>query len=488
LIELANLVESGMGKPMTPEEARAIAYGDPEQIIKVLLRLSAEIDELKRQVALLTRDSTNSSKPPSSDGMTGKPRPRRPQKPKKRNPGGQPGHKGTNRDLVPVEDVDRVILVFPEKCDQCRAVLTPEPGRKSGKYWRHQVVDIPEPRPEVTEFQLRCLRCSCGRENWGRIPRAARSGFGPRLTAFLAHLTGLHRVTRRGCQEIAKTIFGIDICLGSVCKLHQEVSESLTLAHNQAREGLPEQPVLNIDETGWKTQGEGRWLWVVVAPAYEYFHVAASRGAKVLRAILGDVYKGILCSDMYSAYKAFHEGLRQFCWSHIIRAIKGIKHACRSPDAVRFSTWMLSETGRMFALWHAFKDRNLDRHLLVRKSVPIRSRMSRCLQIHCSSSDFDVAKAAKSLLKHWHGLFTFLEREGVEPTNNSAERGLRPAVQWRKICFGNQSEEGELLTARLLTAERSCIRQGRNAFHFLVDSINAYRCSLPGPTLLPHSR
>ena len=480
---------------MTREEAAALVYGNPEAAIELILqlvatveRLTARVEELERKVGLLTRDSSNSSKPPSSDGPAAKPRPRRPLKSKKRKPGGQPGHKGTNRNLIPVEDVGRVIPVFPDACDHCGAALTPEPDQKSGKYWRHQVVDIPEPRPEVTEFQLQCMRCSCGTENWGKIPQTARSGFGPRLTALLAHLTGLHRLTRRGCQEIAKTIFGIDICLGSVCKLHQEVSESLVPAYNKAREALPEEPVLNIDETGWKTQGEGRWLWVVVAPAYEYFHVAASRGARVLREILGDAYKGILCSDMYSAYKAFHHGIRQFCRSHIIRAIKGIKHACRSPGAVRFSKWMLSETGRMFALWHAFKHGHLDRQTLVRKSVPIRSRISRCLQMHCTSSDLDVAKTARSLLKHWHGLFTFLEHRGVEPTNNAAERGIRPAVQWRKICFGNQSEEGELLTARLLTVERSCIRQGRNAFHFLVNSITAYRKSLPGPSLLLPSR
>jgi transposase len=475
---------------MTREEAIAIAHSSPEVIVEVLLQMSARIEDLERKVALLTRDSSNSSKPPSSDGPAAKPKARRPTKSKKRKRGGQPGHKGANRDLIPTKEVSEVIPVFPDACDRCGAALTSEPDsdEPTGKYWRHQVLDIPEPKPDVTEYHLHCIRCSCGAENWGKLPQTARSGFGPRLTAFLAHLTGLHRVTRRGCKEIAKTIFGIDICLGSVCKLHQEVSQSLAPAHNQAREALPEQSALNIDETGWKTQGEGRWLWVVVAPAYEYFHVAASRGAKVLRVILGDVYKGILCSDMYSAYKAFHHGIRQFCWSHIIRTIKGIKHACRSPGAVRFSRWMLSETGRMFALWHAFKDGHLDRQTLVRKSVPIRSRISRCLQMHCTHSDCDVAKTARSLFKHWHGLFTFLEHEGVEPTNNAAERGIRPAVQWRKICFGNQSEEGEFLTARLLTAERSCIRQGRNAFHFLVDSINAYRSSLPGPSFVLPSR
>lgn len=138
----------------------------------------------------------------------------------------------------------------------------------------------------------------------------------------------------------------------------------------------------------------------------------------------------------------------------------------------------------MFALWHAFKNGQLDRRTLVLKSVPIRSRMSRCLQQYAASCDYDVRKTAKSLLKHWNGLFTFLEYEGVEPTNNSAERAARPAVQWRKICFGNQSDDGELLTARLLTAERSCILQGRNPFHFLLDSLVAYRNGLPGPSLV----
>jgi transposase len=477
---------------MTREEAKALVYGNPEAAVELILqlvstveRLTARVEELERKIALLTRDSSNSSKPPSSDGPSAKPKARRPMKSKKRQRGGQPGHKGSNRNLIPIEEVNSVIPVFPESCDDCGEVLPQEPNsdQPTGKYWRHQVVDIPEPKPEVTEYQLHCIRCSCGAENWGKIPHMARSGFGPRLTAFLAHLTGLHRVTRRGCQEIAKTIFGIDICLGSVCKLHQEVSESLACAHSKTRQTLPEQPVLNIDETGWKTQGQSRWLWVFVTPAVAFFHVATSRGSKVLGEILGDGYQGILCSDMYSAYKKFHDGMRQFCWAHIIRGIKGIKHSCRSPDAVRFSTWMLSETGRMFALWHAFKCGDLDGQTLVLKSVPVRARMNKCLQQYVQSSDYDVRKASQSLLKHWNGLFTFLEHEGVEPTNNSAEREARPAVQWRKICFGNQSEDGELLTARLLTAERSCILQERNPFQFLVQSVIAYRNGFPAPSL-----
>jgi transposase len=469
---------------MTREEATALVCGNPDAAIELILQFTARVEELERKIASFTLDSSNSSKPPSSDGPAVKPKARPPIQSKKRRPGGQPGHKGTNRDLIPAEEVKQVIPIFPEACDHCGAALVPDPDQPTGKYWRHQVIDIPAPKPEVVEYRLQSVRCSCGQENWGKIPQTARLGFGPRLTAFLGHLTGLHRVTRRGCREIAKTIFGIEISLGSVCKLHQEVSESLELSHNTIRQALPEQPVLNIDETGWKKQTETRWLWIIVTPVIAFFHVAASRGSKVLKDILGDEYKGTLCSDMFSAYKAYHKGIRQFCWAHIIRSIKGLKHACRSPDAVKFSKWMLSETGRMFALWHAFKDGNLDRETLVRKSVPIRSRMSKCLQMYRTSSDPDVAKAATSLMKHWHGLFTFLEYEGVDPTNNSAERGLRPAVQWRKICFGNQSNDGEILTSRLLTAERSCILQGRNPFHFLIESVVAYRKGLPGPLLV----
>ncbi|MBM3302538.1 MAG: IS66 family transposase zinc-finger binding domain-containing protein, partial [Deltaproteobacteria bacterium] len=195
---------------MTREEAIAIAHSDHEIIVEILLRMSQTIDELRlqvaelqRKIALLTTDSSNSSKPPSSDGPAGKPRARRPMKCKKRKPGGQPGHKGSNRDLIPTDEAKEVIPVFPESCEHCGETLTPDTDQPTGKYWRHQVVDIPEPKPEVTEYQLHCIRCSCGAENWAKIPQMARSGFGPRLTAFLAHLTGLHRVTRRGCQEIA---------------------------------------------------------------------------------------------------------------------------------------------------------------------------------------------------------------------------------------------------------------------------------------------
>lgn len=475
---------------MTREEATAIAYGDRGMIVEILLQLSARIEELERKVALLTKDSSNSSKPPSSDGPATKPKMRRRKKSRHRKPGGQPGHKGTNRDLVPPEKVDLIQEVFPESCEMCHKPFHPgsDGSRVLGNYLRCQVIEIPDIKPDVSEYRLRCVQCDCGNVTWANVPPQARSGFGPRLTALLAYLTAVHRITRRGCQELARTLLGVDISLGSVCKLHEEVSKALEPCCEEIKQALPKQDILNVDETGWKSMGKGIWLWVFVAPAMTFFTLAASRGAKVLKGVLGDVFHGIICSDMFSAYNAYHKGRRQICWAHIIRTLKGLKHACRSPDGVRFARWMLAEIGRLFALWHACKDGQADRRTLVTKSVPIRARISNCLQTYELSSDHDVARTARGLLKHWNHLFTFLDHEGVEPTNNSAERGIRPAVQWRKICFGNQSANGEVLTARLLTVTRTCILQRKNAFDFLVQSINAHREGLAHPSLASLSR
>lgn len=230
------------------------------------------------------------------------------------------------------------------------------------------------------------------------------------------------------------------------------------------------------------------WLWIFIAPGIAFFAPFPSRRAQVLKGVLGDIFNGILCSDRFPAYGSYHKGLRQVCWAHIIREIKGIRHACRSPDAAKFSRWMLSEIGRMFGLFNAFRNERLDRKTLVLKSIPLRARMSNCLQMYELSSDPDVARMAKGLLNHWNCLFTFLDHDGVEPTNNVAERGIRPAAQWRKICFGNQSHDGELLTARLLTVTRTCLLQAKSPFRYLVEALHGYRNGLIHPSLNPASR
>ena len=274
---------------MTREEARALVYGNPEAAVDLIVELAAivpllqaKVAELERKIAQLTRDSSNSSKPPSSDGPAARPKARPPKKSKKRKRGGQPGHKGKNRDLIPASEVDLVEEILPAVCEHCHKPLAAPGNCEEGKYFRYQVVDIPEVKPHVTEYRLRCIRCACGAETWAELPRNVRSGFGPRLTAFAAYLTAVHRVTRRGLMDIFKTIFGIDISLGSVCNLHEEMSRSLAPSYEEIKKALPQQKVVNVDETGWRSMGRSMWLWIFVAPRLAFFTLFPSRRAQVL--------------------------------------------------------------------------------------------------------------------------------------------------------------------------------------------------------------
>jgi transposase len=242
---------------MTREEATAIAHSAPEVIVEVLLEMSVRIEELERKVALLTRDSSNSSKPPSSDGPAAKARPRPPIKSKKRRPGGQPGHKGKTREILPVEQVDEVIEVFPTVCEGCGEPVGTETRDcvVVGEPERRQVTEIPPVQPHVTEYRLHSLQCSCGTITKAEAPPVAQFAFGPRIQGIAAYLTACHRVSRRGLQEIFSTIFGVSICLGSVCNHLEEVSRAVGAGCEKIKDSLPKQPVLNVDESGWKTKG-----------------------------------------------------------------------------------------------------------------------------------------------------------------------------------------------------------------------------------------
>jgi transposase len=231
---------------------------------------------------------------------------------------------------------------------------------------------------------------------------------------------------------------------------------------------------LNIDETGWKDQGKRRYLWTFVAPQAVLFHVSPSRGAKVLREVLGDTFAGIITSDDHSAYASYHKnGLRQLCWAHIIRKLKALRDDRSSPHAYCFARHMLMDIEAIFSQWHAFQVSGSSREQLLLDTLPMREKMHDFCIIFRYSTDPKVQTRTQRLLDNWQNLFTFLEYEGVQPTNNAAERAIRPAVQWRKICFGSQSETGEQFTGRLLTVVKTCQINSINVFEFLTKLVKA---------------
>jgi len=458
---------------MDRQEAIHIYDSGKEAVIEKLLSFAEKVSRLEQSVAALTRNSSNSSRPPSSDppGMKkakGKTK-------SKRNQGGQPGHKGKNRKLLPPEEMDEIHDVFPEHCEHCLNQFSQSIVIPSSQPLRHQVFDLPVIIPHKEEYRCHSLLCQCGHSTVAALPRhVAQSSFGPRTHAAIAYLTSVHRVTRRGIVEIMQSLFGLSISTGAVCNAAKRVSDACVPVVETIKQYVASALTLNIDETGWKCKGERRYLWTFVAPNAVLFHISPSRGAKVLREVLGQTYHGVITSDDHSAYASYQKkGLRQLCWAHIIRKLKALKEDRESRHAYCFSKYMLKDIGAIFSRWHAFQKFPGSREKLWIDTQPFRERMNCFCVAFRYSIDSRVETRTKRLLDNWQHLFTFLEHDGVEPTNNSAERAIRPAVQWRKICFGSQSQVGEHFTERLLTVVRTCQINEINSFEFLTKIVNS---------------
>jgi transposase len=437
-----------------------------------------QIADLERQLALRKQNSTNSSKPPSSDGLAGEPRERGRPKKSRRRVGGQPGHRGAHRPLVPVERVDEVRPVLPPQCQHCGHCLPEqiEEVQTTGAVQRHQVTELPPIQARIIEYQCHRVVCpECGESTRATVPEEAKGHFGPQLTALIAYLTVVCRLPRRVVKALLAQVLGIDISLGSTQKCWEEASQAVAAPCQELEQQLKDEPVLNVDETGWRTNGDKRFLWAFVAARYVVYAVAPTRGSEVLIRLLGAVFRGVLCSDRFSAYLKYHSGKAQFCWAHLKRNLLGIVEFTKSSAVERFCRDALAQHARLFRLWHKFRSGQIDRGQLWLRSIPIQKRIFALAEGHLDSPHREVRNLATALFEHNERLFTFLELEGVEPTNNSVERALRIGVQWRKICFGNRSAIGELATARLLTVAETCDLQRLNILAYLSTAIACRR-------------
>jgi transposase len=458
---------------------------------KKIADLDKEIANLERQLGLRRQNSTTSSKPPSSDGLAGEQRKRGSRRKKScRKPGGQPGHRGHWRGLAPLDRVDQVIEVFPPKCRHCHSRLSRRMPTE-GEPRRHQVTELPPIQAHITEYRCQCVLCpECGKATQAELPQAAQGHFGPQLTALIAYLTVVCRMPRRVVRELLEQVLTIPLSLGSIQKSWEEASEAVAEPCAELEKQLPHERVVNSDETGYRTSGEKRWMWALVTANFVFYKIAASRGAEVLVELLGEVFAGILCSDRCASYLKYHKGEGQFCWAHFKRNILGIQEIGKTTDAERFCRDALALHARLFRLWHRFRDGPgvrygpITREQLIRKSIPLEKKFFALADRYLDSRDKDVANLALALLHHFERFFAFLRHEGVEPTNNVAERALRCAVQWRKISFGSRSAQGEVAVARLLTATRTCRMQNRAPLDYLVTALRSHRSALPVPSLL----
>jgi len=461
-----------------------------KQSAEEIAEKTKKIADLERQLVARKQNSRNSSKPPSSDGLAGESRVRgrAHRKPSGKKPGGQPGHPGKHRPAAAPERVNEFHTVLPEQCGHCGHGLGQhlEEVQTRGDVHRHQVVEIPAIAAHVIEYQCHRVICpQCQKSTRAPIPEQAKRQTGPQLTALVAYLTVTCRMPRRVLETVLEQVLGTAVSVGNTQACWEEASEAAAAPCQQLERQLQREAVLNVDETGWRTNGEKRYLWAFVAPAFVLYTIAKTRGSELLIQLLGAVFEGILCSDRFSGYLKYHKGKAQFCWAHLKRNILGVLDFTKFTATERFCRDALAVHASLFRLWHKFRSGLIDRPQLLKRSIRLQQRLFVLAETNLDSPDRQVQNLARALFEHADRLVTFLEYAGVEPTNNSAERALRTGVQWRKICFGNRSAAGELATARLLTVTQTCRLQQRSPLQYLASAISCHRSRQTVPSLLP---
>ena len=438
---------------------------------------------MRRLEARLKQNSSNSSRPPSSDIVT-QPKPRLESSGRK--PGGQPGHEPHNRPLLPPDKVDVTEVVFPDRCGGCSRPLARPEGIPADVPQRHQVVEIPAEPAFVTEWRLHTLECEdCGETTRAELPPEVPAGCaGPRLQATLAVLTGRFRLSRREAGEVAETIFGEKAAVsdGAIVEMEKRTSKALKPAYDEALETVRKDEVVNADETSWPFKGKKAWLWVAATALIAVFRIDKNRSKAAWQRFLGG-FAGILCTDRYAAYADHALELRQVCWAHLKRDIQALVDAGAAAVDVGHSG--LRFVTRLFSVWRDFKAHKIDRAGLRMKAFDIKADFGRWRAGAAKCSDPRASSLARQLERMKPALFTFLDREGVEPTNNRAERTIRPAVLWRKGSFGTNSEDGNRFVERMLTAAQTLRLQGRSVLDFVEQTIRAHALGHATPSLLP---
>jgi transposase len=442
--------------------------------------LEARILALEGQM----RDLLDQRKPPPAPRDPSPQPPAPAKKPSHRKPGGQPGHPPHLKVRVPAERLNKVIPFIPERCEKCRAPLPPTAGPEDPAPSWHQVAELPPLAARIIEYQGHYRTCPCcGEVNHAPIPADLRAhSVGPRLTAALSYLAGSQGVSMRGNEEIMAEMFDAPVALGTVANLEQEVSTALAPSHQEAVAAIVAAPVKHLDETGWKQAGKKRWLWVAATATVVAFAIHSRRNLAALRRLVGEAMLGILCSDRWCVYDQWPVLRRQLCWAHLKRNWE--KQAERGGQAARICGLCLDVQRRVFELWHLFRGGGCTRAELDERIFPLLLELREVLLAGRRSRDRILARFCRRILEVYSALWTFVSTEGVEPTNNHAERVQRRAVLWRRRSFGCHSANGCRFVERILTVVQTLRLQKRPVLEFLHETVRAHRAGLPTPRLV----
>jgi len=441
----------------------------------------ALVQSLERRVAALEarlgQDSSNSSKPPSGDPLHVKRRP--PQPPSGKRRGGQRGHQRHTRELVPPERLTAAVECKPAVCRGCGHGLEgadPEPGR-------HQVAELPEVRPDVTEYRLHRLVCPrCGIATRGRLPAGVpRGAFGPRLQAVVALLGGAYRLSKRQVRALLADLLGLTVSTGMVCKTERHAAGAVAGPVDEVYEHVRTAAAAGVDETGWREDKGRAWLWTAVTSRATAFRIARSRGADALHALVGDPVGPVVVCDRFPTYARAPN--RQTCWAHLRRDFQSMIDRAAGGEAV--GAKLLHFAGFVFAWWKRHQGGSVHFQTLRSYVAGLKPVVRALLESGAACDCAWTAKVCRKLLSAEPCLWTFAAAGGVPPHNNAAERALRHGVIWRKTSYGTDGEAGSRFVERMLTVVATSRQQSRDVLGFLTACLQSRLDGTPAPSLLP---
>lgn len=445
-----------------------------------IAELEAKVAELTAQVARLLKNSSNSSKPPSSDIV----KPPKPPAPKggKHHIGGQPGHPRHQRPPFSGDEIDRVEKHDMNECPDCGGRVRPValPPRVI------QQVELVEQPVEIVEHRAGACQCvECGKIHYATLPPEVEEGglLGPKLTALVGYLKGVCHASFSTIRKFLRDVLKLTISRGQLVKVINKATAAMEQAYDQLRAILPDQKCLNVDETGHKEKGKPWWTWCFRAELYTLFKIDSSRGSDVLVEMLGKEFDGVLGCDYFSAYRKYmgdFDVAVQFCLAHLIRDVKFLTTL---PDAVtrNYGQRVLEGLRKLF-------------HVIHRRETMDATRFGRALEKardeliavgKCAPQRKEAQNLAERFRLHGEAYFQFITTPGIEPTNNLAEQAIRFVVIDRLVTQGTRSQRGRRWCERIWTAIATCSQQGRSVFDYLHQSIVAHFVGSPAPSLLP---
>lgn len=443
-----------------------------KQLEEEIIQLKKRIEELER---LLGMNSQNSSKPPSTNppGMSDV-LPRR----RRRKRGARKGHEPHLRELLPQEFVKKHFHLKPEICT-CGSRNLEETSEEP---LRHQVVDIPPIEPQVTEYVQHIYRCKdCGELIYQSLADGLkRKHFGPGTLSVVGILTGVLNTSKRKALAMLNEVFSVPMSLGGLSNCEAQLTDVLEQPYNEAAEHVREQDVGHADETGWPRGNKQKgWLWAFCCATAAFFMVHANRSQQAARKLIGG-FAGKLVTDRYNAYN-FYTLIRQICWAHLKRDFKAISEAKGAIGKIGEELHGLAK--KILKLRKRVRDGTLQWETFQRRMPELQKRVESLLK---AGANFDGKMGGKcrEILKHKKYLWTFVQDQRVEPTNNFAERIVRQGVLWRKSSFGTQSERGARYVERILTVCATCRLQGRSIIEYLRDACRCHSDGIPAPSLV----